>query len=143
MITCRYCQVFVDVPESLCKRQRVNDRLYIEKFCREISKTVTSETGSCGNTGFTPTHYFYCDENDQRLRLEICLARQRKLKDECDGCSQGENVKWVAQLAGIIEKPKLVKRGEQAEEPPTVNKIIKRGEVVNKPIKKIIVRDKP
>jgi len=139
MITCRYCGIYSTISNSFCSYEIIGKQRLVKKFCKIVSKEVSSDTESCEE--FTPTGIFYCLKNSHRYDLLVCMTRRTRARDPnysqynyllpCLKCSQGKIVKEVAKLMGIVErspeknkKIQLVKRKVLIEESTEKNKKI-------------------
>jgi len=125
---CKYCQIFREIKPKKCFSSKIGERYYVEKECGHSKLRVTNLSNSCNN--FIPDAFFFCDDNSQRYAVKICIARQKK--EACEYCTQGEMVKAVARLLGLIEPPKIIERNQN-------NKIIQqRKPIIQK--QKLFVR---
>jgi len=115
---CKYCQIYTEIPEKNCSFFRLKNRVFVEKTCVHSKEKIDNESEACNH--FLATSYFFCNENDQRYRIEVCLARQKNGK--CSDCLQGIMIKEVARSAGLIKPSRIIDRKSQHKPIPIVRK---------------------
>jgi len=126
---CKYCQTFAEIDQKDWTTSKYKNKVFVEKKCPCLGIKVENTSKKCGN--FTTNNFFWCDNYDQRYHILVCVGRQKK--DMCEYCQQGEEVKSVARIAGLLEPVKpIINRNGTSHKPivQTHKPIIKRKQII-------------
>lgn len=92
MKLCRYCQAFDESSVRVTETKMVgnNQVSFIKRLCQEEKLFVLDKDEACES--FYPATYFWCDRENTRMNLEVCLHAQRKGNKGCVKCRQGNHI---------------------------------------------------
>jgi hypothetical protein len=88
---CRYCIHYFEGELNKTEDERGYKKL--SRTCPVISEEVTQDTKSCKE--FTKVKIFYCDKDDNRLYMSVCVSRQNKNRRGCIKCKQGKIIRKI------------------------------------------------
>ena len=111
---CIYCNFYQLSPT------RINNE---DRFCNHVQKIIEGKWEICED-GFEPYPFFWCNRNEQRLDMAICVNRQNKGMQECNKCRQKDEILEIRKIMGrrLNGKPKLIKKIVSEEIEPEIVK---------------------
>lgn len=93
--TCKYCKHF----DTATKREQILEeegRYTLTQNIRECpvkNNKVNEKDEACEN--FITADYFWCDKDNNRLKIIMCLARRERNDDGCVRCRQGKLIEEI------------------------------------------------
>jgi len=147
---CLYCNYFAhgDIIRRETNLGEKKKPGMVKRKCSAMNKNVALDTDACKY--FSPCDTFYCDKNNQRIKMLLCIARRlnRNNLDAFKGCKRcrqfDQEIKPILETYGM-EAQKIVNPPQKEtvkKKEPKKTKLKKRKKISSKARKKIIPKAK-